>query len=46
MVNAAADTLRKTWRVGLDLRARASGHPRLRSMAALEEAVLDALPRR
>ena len=44
MVNAAADTLRKAWRAGLDLQARASGHPRLRSMAALEEAVLDALP--
>ena len=44
MVNAAADTLRKAWRAGLDLQARAPGHPRLRSMAALEEAVLDALP--
>ena len=44
MVNAAADTLRKAWRAGIDLQARASDHPRLRSMAALEEAVLGVLP--
>ena len=44
MVNAAADTLRKAWRAGLDLQARGPEHPRLGSLAALEEAVLDALP--
>ena len=44
MVNAAADTLRKAWRAGIDLQAQASDHPRLRSMAALEEAVLGVLP--
>ena len=44
MVSAAADTLRKAWRAGVDLQARATDHPRLKSMAALEEAVLRALP--
>ena len=44
MVGAVADTLRKAWRAGLDLEARASEHPRLRSIASLEHAVLDELP--
>jgi hypothetical protein len=44
MVGAAVDTLRKAWRAGLDLQARAAQHPRLSSIAALEKAVLDALP--
>ena len=44
MVSAAADTLRKAWRAGVDLQARAGDHPRLKSMAILEEAVLRALP--
>ena len=44
MVSAAVDTLRKAWRAGVDLRARADDHPRLRSIAALEAAVLEALP--
>jgi len=44
MVGAAADTLRKAWRAGLDLEARAGEHPRLRSIAGLERAVLDELP--
>ena len=44
MVGAVADTLRKAWRAGLDLEARAGEHPRLRSIASLEHAVLDELP--
>ena len=44
MVSAAADTLRKAWRAGVDLQARAAEHPRLRSMANLEAAVVAALP--
>ena len=44
MVNAAADTLRKAWRAGIDLGARASLNSRLESIARLEEAVLKALP--
>jgi hypothetical protein len=44
MVNAATETLRKAWRAGLDLQARAGRHPRLASVAKLEEAVLAALP--
>ena len=44
MVGAAADTLRKAWRAGVDLQARAGEHPRLYSIASLEAAVLDALP--
>ena len=43
MVSAAADTLRKAWRGGVNLQARAADHPRLKSMAILEEAVLQAL---
>ena len=44
MTGAAADTLRKAWRAGIDLQARAGEHPRLRSIAGLETAVLEALP--
>ncbi|RYY05695.1 MAG: PD-(D/E)XK nuclease family protein, partial [Alphaproteobacteria bacterium] len=44
MVGAAADTLQKVWRTGLDLSARSAEHPRLAAMAALEKAVLDRLP--
>ena len=43
-VGAAADTLRKAWRAGVDLQARAGEHPRLQSIACLEAAVLEALP--
>ncbi len=44
MVSAAADTLHKAWRAGVDLQARADQHPRLESVAILEKAVLDELP--
>jgi hypothetical protein len=44
MVAAAADTLHKTWRANIDLQARAGEHPRLASIAKLEEAVLATLP--
>ena len=44
MVNAAADTLRKAWRAGIDLGIRASLHTRIESVARLEEAVLTTLP--
>jgi hypothetical protein len=44
MVGAAVDTLRKAWRAGVDLQARVVEHPRLASIAKLEEAVLAALP--
>ena len=44
MVSAAADTLRKAWRAGVDLQARAAEHPRLQSIANLEAAVVAALP--
>ncbi len=44
MVGAAADTLRKAWRAGFDLQARAAEHPRLGSIAGLESAVVAALP--
>src|SRR3546814_23847 len=44
MVGAAVDTLHKAWRAGVDLQARAGDHPRLASIATLEEAVLGALP--
>jgi hypothetical protein len=37
MVEAATDTLRKAWRAGVDLQARASEHPRIASIAILEE---------
>ena len=44
MVGAAADTLRKAWRAGVDLQARATEHPRLQSIASLEAAVVETLP--
>ena len=44
MVSAAAETLRKAWRAGIDLQARADEHPRLHSLAILEAAALEALP--
>ncbi len=44
MVAASADTLRKAWRAGIDLAARAGEHPRLDSIARLEDAVLAQLP--
>ena len=44
VVNAVARTLRKAWRGGIDLHARAPVHRRLGSMATLEEAVLKELP--
>ena len=37
MVGAAVDTLRKAWRAGVDLQARAGEHPRIASIASLEE---------
>ena len=43
-IAAAADTLRKAWRAGLDLSARAGEHPRILSVARLERAVLERLP--
>ena len=44
MIDAAADTLQKVWRAGVDLAACASDHPRLAAIARLELAVLDQLP--
>jgi hypothetical protein len=45
MIDAAADTLQKAWLAGIDLPARAADHPRLRSIARLEDALLRYLPR-
>jgi len=44
MIDAAADTLYKAWRAGIDLAAQAADHPRLGAIARLEAAVLDQLP--
>lgn len=44
MVDAAADTLHKAWRAGIDLASRSHEHPRLDSIARLEAAVLAQLP--
>jgi hypothetical protein len=44
MIDAAADTLHKAWRAGIDLAAHADDHPRLAAIARLEAAVLDQLP--
>lgn len=44
MVDAAADTLHKAWRAGINLAARAGEHSRLDSIARLEAAVLTRLP--
>ncbi|MDI9849542.1 PD-(D/E)XK nuclease family protein [Rhodoblastus sp. 17X3] len=43
MISAAADTLYKAWRAGVDLSACAADHPRLDAIARLEAAVLDQL---
>ena len=43
-VGAAASTLRKAWRAGIDLDARGGLHPRIASVARLEKAVLAELP--
>ena len=44
MIDAAADTLHKAWRGGIDIAARAADHSRLDAIARLEAAVLDQLP--
>lgn len=44
MVGAAADSLHKAWRAGIDLSVRASDHPRLEAIARLEVVVLAQLP--
>ena len=44
MTGAAADTLHKVWRTGIDLSSRAGNHPRLDALATLEQAVLERLP--
>jgi hypothetical protein len=44
MARAAAETLRKAWRAGIDLQARAGSHPRIASLALLEAAVAERLP--
>ena len=44
MVSASVDTLRKAWRADINLQERAGDHPRIRAVAQLEAAVLEALP--
>ncbi len=44
MIGAAADTLHKVWRAGIDLASRSTDHPRLEAIARLEAAVLAELP--
>lgn len=44
MIDAAADTLHKAWRAGVDLAERVVEHPRLDAIALLEAAVLARLP--
>ena len=44
MVSASVDTLRKAWRAVINLQERAGDHPRIRAVAQLEAAVLEALP--
>ncbi len=44
MIGAAADTLHKAWRAGIDLSSRSADHPRLEAIARLEAAVLAELP--
>jgi len=44
IIGAAADTLHKAWRAGIDLAARSTDHPRLEAIARLEAAVLVELP--
>ena len=43
MVSASVDTLRKAWRADIKLEERAGDHPRIRAVAQLEAAVLEAL---
>lgn len=40
MIGAAADTLHKAWRAGIDFASRSADHPRLEAIARLEAAVL------
>jgi hypothetical protein len=44
MVDAAARTLGKVWRSGIDLQARAGTHARIAALVRLEQAVLAQLP--
>ncbi|CAD6559582.1 hypothetical protein LMG27952_06902 [Paraburkholderia hiiakae] len=44
MIDAAAQTLQKAWRAGIDLAARAQAHARLDAVAKLEGAALAQLP--
>ena len=44
MVSASVDTLHKAWRADINLQERAGDHPRIRAVAQLEAAVLEALP--
>src|SRR3546814_8823600 len=44
MIDAAANTLHKAWRAGIDLAARVAEHARLDAIARLEAAVLAQLP--
>lgn len=44
MIGAAADTLHKAWRAGIDLTSRSADHPRLEAIARLEAAVFTELP--
>jgi hypothetical protein len=44
MIGAAADTLMKAWRAGVDFSARAASHPRIEAVAKLEAAVVASLP--
>jgi hypothetical protein len=43
-VGAAADTLHKAWRAGVNLSSRAADQPRLAAVSALENAVVACLP--
>ncbi|MER2266798.1 PD-(D/E)XK nuclease family protein [Methylobacterium oxalidis] len=44
MAGAAAETLYKVWRAGINLQSRSSEHGRISSLAVLERAVLERLP--
>lgn len=44
MTSAAAETLHKVWRSGIDLQARAGENSRIAAVAALEQAVITKLP--
>lgn len=44
MTSAAAETLHKVWRSGIDLQARAGASPRIAAVAALEQAIITKLP--